>query len=185
MAYKKRTKVCLFCGGGYDTIDPKQKYCSHICAGYGNNAMRGNGKPLSEDQKKKISVSLKKHHDGRDNPQKGSEKHSKAVGKATKGKYKRYVRSICEVSSRTKTKILKRLKLEGVNLECVSCGWDKAQCDIHHLKGKKEKDSNFHVNLVCVCPSCHRMIHEGLIDGYELKTFEDQVGGKWREVYYG
>jgi hypothetical protein len=49
---------------------------------------------------------------------------------------------------------------KSLNHTCQICGWNKANCDIHHKigrsnGGKWEKD-----NLILVCPNCHRLLHK-------------------------
>lgn len=86
-------------------------------------------------------------------------------------------RNIFDVSSRTRLKILKRL-----GIGCATCGWDKASCDIHHIKPQSVGGSNDHSNLTYICPNCHRLAHSGLLT--EFKTLEQQIGELWTESYY-
>ena len=181
MPYKYREKECLFCNEVYTTNNPNQKYCSHRCAGYGNNAMRGNGKPMSQEQKEKMSIAMKEKWKESPSLFSSGDSHSKALGKSTKGKHKgASIKNIYEVSSRTRLKIIKRLKLS-----CSQCGWDECICDIHHINGRKMKNFNNHNNLTYVCPNCHRKIHNGLIKNEELMTFQEQIGDDWIDHYYG
>jgi len=89
--------------------------------------------------------------------------------------------SILDCSSRTVTKILKRIGM----MKCSMCGWDQGTCDVHHINGKKIENANCHSNLALVCPNCHRLAHEKKISPNELITFEQFVGDKWKEGYYG
>lgn len=90
-------------------------------------------------------------------------------------------KTILECSSRTVTKILKRIG----KMKCTMCSWDKGTCDIHHIKGKKIENPNHHSNLTLVCPNCHRLIHEKKIELDQLVTLEQFLGDTWKEGYYG
>jgi len=63
--------------------------------------------------------------------------------------------TILMLSKRTVSKILKR-----ANAKCAICGWNDASCDIHHILPKSKKGNDGMDNLICVCPNCHRKIHE-------------------------
>jgi len=181
MPRKKRTKSCVYCDGDFETINPNQVYCSHRCAGFGNNAMRGNGQPLSKEHKRKISDSLKRRNKGRSNPQKGSKEHSLKVGNSTIGKYRKTPpMSIMELSTRTRTKVIQRLEIG-----CSQCGYDRCIGHLHHIQGKKVKDADQHRNLSYVCSRCHDEIHAGLIPLNDIVTFETQVGQRWLDCYFG
>lgn len=87
--------------------------------------------------------------------------------------------SLLDCSSRTVTKILKRIG----KMRCSLCDWDKGTCDIHHIKGKKIDNPNHHSNLTLLCPNCHRLVHEKKIT--EVITLEEFLGDLWKEGYYG
>jgi hypothetical protein len=63
--------------------------------------------------------------------------------------------TILMVSKRTVSKILKR-----ANAKCSLCGWCESTCDIHHILPKSKGGSDKMDNLICVCPNCHRSLHE-------------------------
>jgi hypothetical protein len=84
------------------------------------------------------------------------------------------------VSSRTITKILKRL-----NVGCSRCGWKEATCDLHHIHGKKIDNPNDHSNLTILCPNCHRMFHCGLIGASDVQNLNDHIGDSWKQHYFG
>lgn len=44
--------------------------------------------------------------------------------------------------------------------KCMRCGWDKATCDVHHIRPKCEGGKNTMENAEVLCPNCHRMHHE-------------------------
>lgn len=88
--------------------------------------------------------------------------------------------SLMDFSSRTVQKVLKRMKVG-----CSNCGWNKTTCDIHHINGRKGMDANKHTNLCLLCPNCHRMAHEGILDKLTLINLQDQLGESWRLYFYG
>lgn len=47
-------------------------------------------------------------------------------------------------------------KLRELTKVCASCGFDKL-VTLHHIDGNKKNNSN--LNLVGLCPNCHKMIH--------------------------
>ena len=59
-----------------------------------------------------------------------------------------------KLSSRTKINIIRR-----ANLCCSLCGWNEAQCDLHHIIHKQDGGADSIENLIVVCPNCHRKIH--------------------------
>lgn len=61
-----------------------------------------------------------------------------------------------KVSNRTLQKILIR---SGRN-KCSLCGWDKSSVDVHHILEKCEGGTNTLTNLICLCPNCHRCVHD-------------------------
>lgn len=85
-----------------------------------------------------------------------------------------------DLSSRTQSKILKR-----AGIGCLMCGWDKASLDVHHITPRKIGGSNDDTNLICICPNCHRMAHEGLYSDSELRAFSvANVFSNWRDYYH-
>lgn len=106
---------------------------------------------------------------------------SKAVGNSTKNKYKgKEFTSLLELSKRTVSKILRRLKIG-----CSRCGWNECVCDIHHINGRKIEDANGHWNLTYLCPNCHRMAHREKIDKSSFVTLAEQLPENWHDYYYG
>lgn len=148
-------KKCKNCEKSLEGKDKRQKFCSHSCSTTFNNK----GRVHSKKTKERISI---------------------AVSKATKGKYRKIIKSILELSGRTVRKILKRL-----NLGCSNCGWDKGTCDIHHINGRKINDYDNHNNLSLLCPNCHRMVHEGTLDKNILKNLNETIPNNWKDYYYG
>lgn len=90
--------------------------------------------------------------------------------------------SLLDLSKRTVSKILRR-----ANLKCFLCGWNDATCDVHHILSKKQGGSDSMDNLICVCPNCHRKIHNL---GNAFKTLEelkdlslDKTFSNWLDYY--
>jgi hypothetical protein len=69
--------------------------------------------------------------------------------------YNKNPATILDFSLRTVSKILRR-----ANKSCDICNWNEASCDIHHIKEKKDGGSDNMENLTCVCPNCHRKLHQ-------------------------
>jgi hypothetical protein len=88
--------------------------------------------------------------------------------------------NIFDMSGRTRMKVLRRLKLS-----CVHCGWDKAICDLHHVRGRCGPTPHDHKFLVYICPNCHRLAHGELLDTTMLPSFETAVGDRWLTCYFG
>jgi hypothetical protein len=179
----------------------KQTFCSKTCSAIFNNKKNG---PKSEKTKQNISKSLKEYNSkhirseewrkkvgeksrqnwkNRSLEEKNKYKENQviAVGRYTKGKYKlETVKNIFEVSSRTRTKIMKRLALP-----CSYCGWNDDVCDLHHSKGRIIEDAHNHKYLYCLCPNCHRLAGNKKINLEKIPTFLELIGDKWKEMYYG
>lgn len=94
---------------------------------------------------------------------------------------KKIINNLYDISSRTRTKIISRLKLS-----CSRCGWNEGRVDIHHIISKKNNGSNNFDNLTPICPNCHRLYHEGKIKRNEVKSLEElHINDWWKTVYYG
>lgn len=167
-------KECVGCKTEFETKDKRRKFCTQKCGTTFNNKNR----IVSDSAKNKIANSLKNYYKQNPRTQKQIDD-SVNKGQTTKGKYKNPT-NILELSSRTISKIIKRLKIG-----CSNCGWDEAPGDIHHINGRKISDANNHKNLTYLCPNCHRKCHCGLIDKNKLINLEDYIGDKWKEYYYG
>lgn len=44
--------------------------------------------------------------------------------------------------------------------KCERCGWNAAQCDVHHRIPKARGGLHTISNAVVLCPNCHRVEHE-------------------------
>lgn len=189
MPYKKREIICEQCHAGFMGIPPN-KFCSRRCSGIHSIPSQ---RPISDLGRQKLSENLSERWQNEEyrahmsaaqtnrapETRPRGEKHSKSVGESTRGRYVQGdITSLWLVSSRTRTKILTRLKLA-----CSNCGWNECPCDIHHINGRKIENPHHHSNLSYLCPNCHRKAHHGL-----LKTFinlEQQIGDIWKTAYYG
>jgi len=170
--------ICSHCHCEYKTTDKNRKYCSRSCAVKVNNTKK---LPPSNEQREKVSQSLKAFFAAHPERIKKGSQQAEAVGKSTRGKYRwKKPDSILELSSRTVSKILLRL-----NLPCSRCGWAEAICDLHHVKGRKISNCNNHNNLTYICPNCHRMAHRGKIDPESFIPISIYIGDKWKIYYYG
>jgi len=52
---------------------------------------------------------------------------------------------------------------------CVLCGWRLGRCDIHHIILRSKGGSNESSNLIRICPNCHRLVHQKIIN-YDNKN---------------
>lgn len=153
-------------------IKSENKFCTPGCAA------KYNAQPLSLEHKEKISKSKKSYFEA--NPDKiiKGEQHSKKVGISTKSGKK--LDSILSCSSRTVSKILKRL-----DISCCVCGWKEGTIDIHHIRGKKIENPNSHDNLTALCPNHHRLFHEKKLSIDKIIPFSLLLPENWQELYYG
>jgi predicted restriction endonuclease len=160
---------CKQCEKRFSSRYKTPKFCSQSCSAVYRNE---NWKPTKE-QKRKTSKALRtwwKAH-----PEK-----QKEYGIASqKGKHKK-PRTILELSTRTVSKICRRL-----NLACSRCGWDKETGDIHHIVPRKQGGTDDHRNLTYLCPNCHRLADRGKIGPQDLITLDNYIKDEWLKVYYG
>jgi len=171
--------VCRNCLCDFETTIIEQEFCSSSCTATFNQT----GKRLSDKHKNSISEALKEKYKGKIFSDEERKILSLAVGSYTKGKFKSgHINSIWDGSSRTRLKILKRLNCSTV---CVSCGWDKDECDVHHIRGRKIENPHAHSNLILLCPNCHRLVHKGKLSLLGLKTLEDLFPSNWKDMYFG
>ncbi len=185
-------KICKNCDNEFQEKEKTQKFCSRSCSvSYGNKHRK-----LTEETKNKISQSVSKSISKKwEDPSyrdkiikalkgrkgfKHSEETKRKIGLSNKNNYReKDPKHIYQVSSRTRSKILKRL-----NLKCSNCGWDKHICDLHHIKGRKILNPHNHDNLSYLCPNCHRLAQLNIIPTNELITFTEQIGESWKNYYY-
>ena len=56
------------------------------------------------------------------------------------------------------------------NIPCEICQWNKTSRDLHHIVEVSNGGTNELNNLLCVCPNCHRMIHNNLISKDDIEN---------------
>ena len=169
-------KRCLYCN---EIFIPDRKSKGLFCCHNHANKARC-GQPRSEETKKRQSQAMKEYYLKHPEKITRGKKLSEAVGKSTKGKFKKDPQSIEELSNRTISKIIRRL-----NIGCSRCGWNEAIGDIHHIYGKKIENANHHTNLTYLCPNCHRLFHCKKIGPNDVINLEVFIGDRWKEYYYG
>lgn len=47
--------------------------------------------------------------------------------------------------------------------KCEKCGWNEANCDVHHRHPKSKGGLHTIENAIVLCPNHHRLVHRGLI----------------------
>lgn len=107
---RKKSKICDNCKKEFIPKRSNQKYCCIECSKL-KQSERTTKAWKNDLYRKKISNSLKTAWINNRSNFSSGEEHSKKIGRTTKGKYKKDIKSILEVSKRTTAKILKRLKL--------------------------------------------------------------------------
>jgi len=152
----------------------RNKFCGRSCAASYNNSHRS----VSQETKSKIARGVTAYYAEHKVSEAAMAKQRELKAKPTSNRHK--LKSVCEVSSRTTSKIVNR-----IGLGCSRCGWNEAACDIHHICGRDIPDADNHSNLSLLCPNCHRMIHSGLICPEELMPLSEQWPDNWRDFYYG
>ena len=166
-------KKCEYCEKEHKGEYGSGRFCDHVCArGFSTKSKR-------HEINLKVSKTLSgKEHNGLTRQQRIqleiADKHASYVRETE-------VKSLLELSSRTVSKILKRMKLG-----CSCCGWlvEGVACDIHHINEKKNGGNDEHTNLTYVCPNCHRLIHSGKINKEKLVNLYDYIGDSWKDYYY-
>lgn len=54
------------------------------------------------------------------------------------------------------------------DIPCEICSWKETTRDLHHIVEVSNGGTNSLKNIICVCPNCHRMIHNNLISKDDL-----------------
>lgn len=190
---KEKIYKCENCNKDFKSVNRSPKFCSHSCSAECNNKKR----ILSFKTKEDISRSLSKYYENNKmfyeyicemckdkfttakRIRLGRKIHcDKCKRKVVAFKDLNNIRSILDLSKRTVSKIIKRMKIG-----CSNCGWDIATGDIHHINGRKIENCDNHGNLTYLCPNCHRLVHSKKIDKKSLISLENFVGDKWKEFY--
>lgn len=188
-----KSYTCESCGKLVTKKFGSGRFCSQKCANSHilsketkqkiSNALKGRN--LSDETKEKISISLINSEINkrykyicekcnniffkRDKIKEGRKIHCNNCKRQVRHSNDNFI-NIKELSKRTINKIIKRLKVK-----CVICGWNKANCDIHHIVPRKEGGNNDNSNLVFVCPNCHRMIHSHCKEITREMLFEKSI----------
>lgn len=164
--------ICEYCEKKHDSNYGSGRFCNHVCArGFSTKNKR-------KEINSKVSETLSKKIHGMSKQQKIqldiANKHASYIRETE-------IKSILELSTRTVHKIMKRMKIG-----CSYCGWfvNGVSCDIHHIIEKKNGGNDEHTNLTYICPNCHRLTHNGLIDKNELVNLYDYIGDSWKDYYY-
>ena len=174
---KERIVNCKECRNDFKT-KWRNIFCSQRCAAIYTNRNR---QPRSDETKRKSRESMIKYWNDHPEKRKMGTGHPAFIGSFTKGKYKgKTIQSILDVSSRTASKVLKRL-----DIGCCICGWREASCDIHHINGKKIDNADGHWNLTCLCPNHHRMYHNKKIEKERFISLDKYFPENWKDLYYG
>lgn len=164
---------CENCKKEHDGTYGSGRFCSATCArGFSTKEKRVEineavSKKLSKD---KYNGLTKQQFIQREN----AEKHASYERETD-------ITTLYDLSKRTISKILKRMKLP-----CSKCGWyvEGVVGDIHHILEQKNGGTDEHNNLTYVCPNCHRLIHTNKINTTELVNLEDFIGDTWKDFYY-
>ena len=85
--------------------------------------------------------------------------------------------SLLDMSSRTTSKIMKRL-----DVGCFICGWKEGLGDIHHILPTSKGGTDHNSNLTYLCPNHHRLAHEGTLTTFI--SIADKIGEEWRKFYF-
>lgn len=150
----KIEKECQFCGKPFiaDSREVNRgnaKYCSLSCS----------GKAPKQLQYKQICK-----HCGKEFM--SSSKNAKYCSDSCKQKnYRARQKSLSENGTSIKNyyKVFE-------NIPCELCSWDKTSRDLHHIIEVSNGGTNELNNLICVCPNCHRMIHNNLISEDNIRN---------------
>ena len=166
-------KKCENCQKSHNGEYGSGRFCSNVCARSFSTKLK------RKEINKKVSQTLSnKSYDGLTKQQ--------YIQKQIAEKHASYERetelkSIMDLSKRTVSKILKRMKIG-----CSFCEWyvEDVTCDIHHIVQRKDGGNDEHSNLTYICPNCHRLVHSGKINSNNLVSLQDYIGETWKQFYY-
>lgn len=65
-------------------------------------------------------------------------------------------------------KLLKKLHLDKLYIECCICGWRECKVDLCHVIPDKDGGSYCFDNIVPLCPNHHRMLDRNILGMYEM-----------------
>lgn len=101
-------------------------------------------------------------------------------------KIRKEPKSILDLSSRTASKIFKRM-----DLPCSCCGFYKKEIvlDMHHIIPHSKGGADDMSNITYICPNCHRIAHTdiNLLPNKLISVVEqmEKSGKNWKDYYYG
>lgn len=91
---------------------------------------------------------------------------SKYCSKVCKCKHYRYLAATEQYGTRKLQNIL-------LTLPCANCGWQEGPRDVHHILPVCKGGKNEMINLITLCPNCHRLAHRNLLSEDKLKELVD------------
>lgn len=178
---KKHEQICQNCGKVFQNL-AKRKFCSLSCS---SKRVRKPNCNIQNCLECGMSFVIKDYRKTRkycstkcSSKANSGIKQSKSIFGSKRGKSR--ASSIYDIEESVRSKIYQRMKLS-----CSRCGWNRTNCDLHHINGRKIPNPHNQNNLSYLCPNCHREAERGLIPIDELITFNEQVGMEWKEFYYG
>lgn len=62
----------------------------------------------------------------------------------------------------------RRLQFVLLHFPCMRCKWAEGPRDVHHIIPVSEGGKNTMMNLITLCPNCHRLAHRNLLSKEEL-----------------
>ena len=148
--------------------EKKCNYCGKVFLAENKEINRGNAKYCSLSCAAKAPKSLQYEQVCKQCGQKfmSSSKNTKYCSDSCKQKnYRARQKSLSENGTSIKNyyKIFE-------NIPCELCQWDKTTRDLHHIIEVSNGGTNELSNLLCVCPNCHRMIHNNLVSENDIQN---------------
>lgn len=185
---------CEKCGKEHDGSYGSGRFCSKSCA----NSHRKNSANI-ERVKESIRISLDKHFErgticskcgklfhARDFSRKLCFECLPKTIKRIRTNNGKVPKSILDVSSRTTSKILRRLKIP-----CTCCGFyvEGIVLDTHHIVMTSKGGSDDMSNITYICPNCHRIAHTDITKLTKplisVEAYFKEHNIDWRSYYYG
>lgn len=147
-------------------VEKECQFCGKLFQADTKELNRGNAKYCSQSCASKVPKALKYEHICKHCGQKfmSASKSAKYCSDSCKQKnYRAKQKSLSEegVSIKTYYKIFEKIP-------CEICQWNKTSRDLHHIIEVANGGTNELNNLICVCPNCHREIHNNLISKEDL-----------------
>ena len=176
----QKLNICENCEVSHTGEYGSGRFCSIKCSkGFSTKAKR---KEINEKVSKTLILKLNNKLTIEEvNEDKRKKQENKNLLKHASYERETEATTLCDLSTRTISKILKRLKIA-----CSNCNWyvENVVGDLHHIVERKNGGSDDHNNLCYICPNCHRLIHSNKIDINTLISLDKQIGDTWKEYYY-